>query len=117
VVVDAGFYGELPDDLVFKVAREIPLAELTAVLERLAGDEALRRATGEAARTWAEAHFAIERYTDKLETLMQATADALPLLSLGASVGRELRNFGLSPEDPAVERIAARSLRMLGLEA
>lgn len=117
IVVDAGFYGELPGDLVFKVAREVPQAELTAVLERLTDDETLRRTTGEAARAWAETHFAIERYTDRLETLIQATADALPLLSLGASVGRELRNFGLSPEDPAVGRIAARSLGMLGLEA
>jgi glycosyltransferase involved in cell wall biosynthesis len=117
VVVDAGFYGELPDDLVFKVPRDVPQDVLTRVLERLAGDEALRRSTGEAARAWAETHFSIERYTDKLETLMQATVDALPLLGLGAAVGRELRNFGLSPEDPAVARIAARSLAMLGSQS
>ena len=39
------------------------------------------------------------------------------LLGLGAAVGRELRGFGLQPDDPAVARIAARSLEMLGMES
>lgn len=50
VVAKAGFYGELPDDLVFKIDGEIVVEELRAVLERLVADPVLRRETGVAAR-------------------------------------------------------------------
>ena len=106
VVANAGFYGELPDDLVFKVGADVAVEDLTAVLERLVEDEPLRRSTGAAASAWAEDHFSIARYTDALEALMQQTVDALPLLGVGAAFGRELAGFGLGAQDPCVEHIA-----------
>jgi len=117
VVVDAGFYGELPNDLVFKVSPEVETAELAAVLERLLDDEPLRRETGLKAQAWAEDHFSIDRYTDALEALMQETVDALPLLRLGSVFGHELRSFGLAPDDPSVDRISEQALGMLGRRA
>ena len=106
IVADAGFYGELPDDLVFKVGADVAVDDLTRVLERLVEDEPLRRATGTAASAWAADHFSIARYTDALEALMQATVDAAPLLGIGTAFGRELAGFGLGPQDPRVAHIA-----------
>ena len=114
IVADAGFYGELPDDMVFKVSAAVEAEELTALLERLVGDEPLRRTTGARAQAWAEDHFSIQRYTTVLEGLLQATVDALPLLRLGAAYGHELKAMGLRPDDPSVERISACALEMLG---
>src|SRR5262249_50310278 len=50
VVADAGFYSELPDELVFKVPASVDVSSLTDVLERLVADEDLRRDTGTKAR-------------------------------------------------------------------
>ncbi|MEO6378046.1 MAG: glycosyltransferase family 4 protein [Caulobacteraceae bacterium] len=106
VVANAGFYGELPDDLVFKVGADVAPDDLTRVLERLVEDEPLRQATGVAASAWATDHFSIDRYTDALEALMQETVDALPLLGVGAAFGRELAGFGLRPQDSRIAHIA-----------
>ena len=114
IVVDAGFYGELPDEMVFKVAPTVEIEELTGLLERLVEDEPLRRAAGARARAWAEDHFSIDRYTTALDAVMQATVDALPLLRLGATVGHELKTLGLKPDDASIDRIAGRALEMLG---
>ncbi len=107
IVADAGFYAGLPDDKVFKVGAGVDPAELTAQLERLAGDEALRRTTGAAARAWAEQTFTVGRYVDALEALVAETLEAFPVLQTGRAVGRELSALGLPPSDPAVDRIGA----------
>lgn len=62
VVTDGGPFAEIPDACCVKVAAdsfEEPM--LTASLEALLGDEALRRAIGENARTWCATEHSIER--------------------------------------------------------
>ena len=107
VVASAGFYGELPDDLVFKVDGEIVVDEIRAVLERLADDPALRRETGEAARAWALETLNAERYAQAVEGLAQAQMTSRPLLAIGERIGHELRGFGLAESDPSAARIGA----------
>ena len=107
IVADAGFYSDLPNDLVFKVPADIGLASLTAQLERLARDEGLRMHTGAAARLWAESHFNLEAYVLALEGLIHDTISANAVLSIGKNLGGELASLGLTAEDPAVERISA----------
>jgi glycosyltransferase involved in cell wall biosynthesis len=107
VVVDAGFYAELPDELVVKVGPAIEPAELTQALERLVADEALRRRMGAAAAGWARETFTLERYLDVLEPVMKATAAALPRLRAFDRLGRLLGRMGLRPGDPASERVFA----------
>lgn len=106
VVADAGFYRDLPDDLVFKVPGNVPVPALTTTLERLAGDEAGRRDVAGRAREWARRHFHVEPYVTTLERLMQAFIEAGPYLKVGQRIGRDLADLGLSPDDPAVARIA-----------
>lgn len=107
VVAKAGFYGELPDDLVFKVDGEIVVEEIRTVLERLAGDAALRRKTGAAARAWALETLNAERYAQAVEALAHAQLTSRPLLAVGRRIGQELRGMGLAEGDPAAARIGA----------
>ncbi|HJV43959.1 glycosyltransferase family 4 protein [Caulobacter sp.] len=107
VVAKAGFYGELPDDLVFKVGGEIVVDEIRTVLERLAGDAALRRETGAAARAWALETLNAERYAQAVEALAQAQLTSRPLLAVGRRIGQELRGMGVAEGDPAAARIGA----------
>jgi glycosyltransferase involved in cell wall biosynthesis len=113
VVARAGFYGELPDDLVFKVDGEIVVEEIRAVLERLAGDAALRRKTGAAARAWALETLNAERYAQAVEALAQAQLTSRPLLAIGERIGHELRGFGLTESDPSATRIGATLQKLL----
>lgn len=109
IVADAGFYAELPDDLVVKIDAGIRPEELTAAVERLAGNEPLRRRMGAAAADWADKTFTIEGYLDRLEPVLGATAAALPRLRTAGQLGRLLGRMGLGGEDPA----AARTLQLI----
>lgn len=112
VVARAGFYGELPDDLVFKIDGEIVVDELRQVLERLISDAALRRETGKAARAWALENLNAARYAEAVETLAQAQVSSRPLLAVGQRLGGELRAMGLADGDPATARIGATLQRL-----
>jgi glycosyltransferase involved in cell wall biosynthesis len=105
IVADAGFYGELPDDLVAKVPAGVPRKALTQALERLAGDEPLRRKMGASAQAWARRTFSLKGYLDVLEPLMSATQAATPWLKAAGQIGAELEAIGLSANDPAAGRI------------
>lgn len=107
VVARAGFYGELPDDLVFKIDGDIVVDELRSTLERLVSDEALRRKTGKAARAWALETLNAARYAEAVEALAQAQVTSRPLLAVGRRIGGELKAMGLPAEDPAAARIGA----------
>ena len=105
VVARAGFYGELPDDLVFKIDPQIEVSQIRAVLEQLVGDTDLRLRTGQAARAWALANLNAERYVDGLEALGEAMLLNRPLLKIGARIGSELQALELDRNDPATTRI------------
>jgi glycosyltransferase involved in cell wall biosynthesis len=107
IVADAGFYGELPDELVFKVAADVPVADIMQALERLVADEPLRRRIGGKARAWAERSFSLAGYAQALEDLAGETLRALPVLSVGRQIGAELAGFGLGAQDAAIDRIGA----------
>lgn len=108
IVANAGFYGELPDDLVRKVPARIPVAALSSAIGDLAADAPARRRLGEQARAWALEAFSLDRYLDELEAVMAASQVSRPWLPVAARIGSELAGLGLSEGDPALERIAGR---------
>ena len=57
IVADAGFYADLPNELVFKIPTPLEVTTLRVTLERLVLDEELRRHTGTKAREWASEIF------------------------------------------------------------
>lgn len=107
IVADAGFYGELPDDVVFKVPSDVPIKALTETFETLANDETLRRSTGARARAWAEGAFHIDQYVVRLHELIEATLTANPWLQTAAALGDDLYRLGLGSADPSIDRIGA----------
>jgi glycosyltransferase involved in cell wall biosynthesis len=107
IVADAGFYGELPDDVVFKVPADVDPSRLAAQLERLCDNAVLRRTAGAKAKAWAEEHFSVAAYLEVLEPLMWATIAAEPLLAVGARLGAELAKLEIPADDPAIGRIEA----------
>lgn len=112
VVARAGFYGELPDDLVVKVDPEVRPAELADAFERLAADPAGRRAMGRKARAYALTALGPAAYAASLAEAAQATLDALPLLEVGERLGQRLAGLGVSPRHPSTGDLA-RSLDRL----
>jgi glycosyltransferase involved in cell wall biosynthesis len=107
IVPQAGFYADLPDDLVFKVPKEFEARDVAQILERLVGQECLRTSFARRARAWAEATFTAEAYCDVLERLIEDFVSTRPLLQLSSRMGNELASIGIGPEDPSVARIAA----------
>lgn len=106
IVADAGFYRQLDQTVVCKVGEEVEPGELTACLERLAGDEALRRRMGSAAREWAERRFDLDAYARMLEEAAVEIIRVAPVLEVGRRLGRELGFLGLGSGDAAIGRIA-----------
>jgi glycosyltransferase involved in cell wall biosynthesis len=108
IVADAGFYSELPDDLVFKIPSSVDIPSLTDVLERLLDNEPLRRNTGAKAQKWALRRFTTDTYLPILEGLMLEFINAKPMLSVGKHIAHQLARLGIEPGDPAVEQLASK---------
>jgi len=107
IVADAGFYSELPDDLVFKVPADVRQASLSATLMRLAADEELRRKTGARAQRWAMNAFRLEQYVEGVLGLIGESRVAAPWLEVGDRLAKDLADLGLQPDDPSVSRIGS----------
>ncbi len=106
VVANAGFYADLPDELVFKVASVEP-EPLRAILEELASRPELRQSTGSRARAWALEHFSDEQYVCTVENLIARSLRVKPLHQLSGRIAREFAALGLSADDALVDRIAS----------
>ncbi len=106
IVADAGFYSDLPDDLVFKVPRSVDVQAVADVLERLVSSETLRQETSAKAKEWATKTFSAEVYATAVESLIERFIEAKPLLALGERIGQELAALGISTDDPAIGRLA-----------
>ena len=107
IVTDAGFYRDLPDNLVFKVDVQRELDCLTAQLTRLVLDPALRATVGAQAATWAKSAFNVDTYMGRLVPLLEEVARLRPTLGAAAYFGQLFSELGLQPNDPAVGRVAA----------
>ncbi len=107
IVTDAGFFRDLPDDLVFKVDPQRELGTLTGQLTRLVLDPALRVAVGAKAAAWAKAAFSVDSYVARLVPLLEEVAQLRPTLGTAAHFGHLFSDLGLLPNDPAVERLAS----------
>jgi glycosyltransferase involved in cell wall biosynthesis len=114
VVTNAGFYRDLPDELVFKVSPSVEEVEVAELLERLVQDESLRVDSGRKAQAWACDTFATERYAAALEALAKDFIRAKPVLSLARRVGHELTTLGVRAEDPGVANFSEKMRNLFG---
>lgn len=114
IMADAGFYAELPEGAVLKVAADLPVEQITAHLETLTADEALRRRMGSFARTYAEDAFSVERYTDVVEPMLRRAATAARARRVEAVLGADVTDLGLGPDDPVRGRLGAMLSELFG---
>jgi glycosyltransferase involved in cell wall biosynthesis len=107
LVSDHGPYAEIPDGLVLKCRPGSEAAEVRRHLEALLADPSPARAMAERARAYAEETFTAERYVDQLLVHVDRVTETLPAVRAAMGLGRTLAGFGVPPDDPAGERIAA----------
>lgn len=106
VVMDHGFYSELPDELVLKVRPDFEQADVTQRLLWLLDNPAERRTIGERAAVWAAEQFSFTRYAQEIRTLIDRAVEAEPAIRLGVQLGKEMAAIGVKPDDPATDRIS-----------
>jgi len=106
IVLDHGFYEELPDDLTLKIPPDFQALDLEAKLLWLLDHPEDSRLLGQRAATWARAAFSFGQYADAILQLTEKAAEAEPLMWLGMQLGEELRALGADANDPAAIRIA-----------
>jgi len=114
IVADAGFYAELPEEIVFKVPAGVDLPRLTVVLETLVNDENLRRNAGAMAKKWALDRFTGAAYVSTLEGLLAEFINAKPLLGVGRRVGEQLASLGIEPGGLPIARISSKMAQLFG---
>jgi glycosyltransferase involved in cell wall biosynthesis len=106
VVIDHGFYSDLPDDLTIKLAPDFTTEALSDRISWLATHPDECRILSEQAAAWARAAFSFESYARSFIELAEKAIESKPLLGLAADLGRELSALGVRPDDPATARIA-----------
>jgi glycosyltransferase involved in cell wall biosynthesis len=107
LVSDHGPYADVPDGLVLKCRPGFEATDVRLHLESLLADPAPARAMAARARAYAEATFTAKGYADRLLELIDRATEGLPAVRAGMGLGRTLGGFGMAPDDPAGERIAA----------
>lgn len=98
VVMDTGFYSELPDEFVKKISPEREQSELQSVLEMLCTDEEKRLALGHNAAEWASAHFNAHKYAAGLIAICESAARAKPILEMSKFYSAILWGWGQKNE-------------------
>lgn len=83
IVMDIGFYKELPDTCVRKIAIETEVSDLTNELEYLLNNEDERILLGKNATKWAKSVFCPENYARKLVAFSERTFKSIPIIDMG----------------------------------
>jgi glycosyltransferase involved in cell wall biosynthesis len=116
VVSDYGWFAELPDEVVAKVAVDgWEVDMLTAVLDRLCTDVSLRERLGDAARDYARREHGLDKVADLYATtLEQAAGGEAVTAEVARRVAESLHDVGVRASDPGVAFVGER-MREMGL--
>jgi glycosyltransferase involved in cell wall biosynthesis len=110
IVMNTGFFAELPDDCVVKVRADRD-ADLTSALKELVDDESARKRIGALAQVFAENEFHADKYASKFMDFLWDVRSARPLLALADRVGVELARIGVARDANVVDSLAQELLR------
>jgi len=105
VVTDTGFFSELPDDCVIKIAPADD-AGLAGALRKLVEDSSSRRQMGARAKAYAGNQFTAEAYAKGVIEFAWQVQAMKPLLTLADAVGAELSRMGAAAESKVVDQCA-----------
>ena len=98
VVTDTGFYRELPDDCVCKVAPNQEISDLQKTLVFLLHNPAERSALGERAAQWAAATFSPRLYAERLVDFALRAARTQPVIEASRFFANLLVSWGATRE-------------------
>ncbi|MBC7480902.1 MAG: glycosyltransferase [Rhizobacter sp.] len=87
VVMDTGFYSDLPDSCVRKISAQDEVQHLRGVLEELATDHAGRAEMAKRGQAWAIETFTTSHYADAIESTARDTSIARPALDMAQQLG------------------------------
>jgi glycosyltransferase involved in cell wall biosynthesis len=96
IVMDAGFYAELPDDCVAKVSPEHEVEGIARALEAFESDPAARLAIGRRAFAYASETFRADRYATNLVELCRRVAVAAPVIEATRYYADVLARWGVA---------------------
>jgi glycosyltransferase involved in cell wall biosynthesis len=116
VVSDVGWYSELPDDAVGKVAvGPAEVEELTELLSRLCGDTELRKRLGASGEAFVRREHNLERVAEAYAAALEEAA-GLELVrnDVLSDVSRAASDVGLEPSSPELSDVG-RSVSEVGL--
>jgi hypothetical protein len=106
-VTDTGFYSSIPSDCVLKVSLAREAQELAQHLEMVVVDVNERNALGKRAQDWAKREYAPEKYSERIEPLLEAAAEERPSADALKQIGSTLRAMGVQHDDPIVSRVGS----------
>ena len=103
-----GVYAEVPDDVVHHCAPGQEAGDVAAHLRAILLEPDAALAMGQRARAHALKVHSAAHYVDRLLPAILAATEAAPAIAAARSLGKVLGRFGISPDDPAVSRIAGK---------
>jgi glycosyltransferase involved in cell wall biosynthesis len=98
IVTDTGFYRELPDDCVCKVAPNQEVSDLQKTLVFLLQNPAERSALGKRAAQWATATFSPRLYANRLVDFALRAARTQPVIEASRFFANLLVSWGATGE-------------------
>lgn len=112
VVINTGFYREIPDDCVVKIDPLNENINLHRSLRKLIYDKHMREEIGIKGQKFAFENFNVDRYCDGLFKFLNNVQDSKPMLNLVDKVGKELGLMGASDDMGVIDK-AAREIYMM----
>ncbi|WP_156038228.1 glycosyltransferase, partial [Acidiphilium angustum] len=107
-------YADVPDDLVLKCPPGNEAAAVLQHLEAILDDPDSAHAMGEKARKYAQLQYSPFTYVDRLLPALKAATRSRPAVLTALGIGRNLGRLGMTAGDPAVERLDAACVALLG---
>ena len=108
-----GVYAEVPSDIVFHCTPGREPDDIAVHLRAILADPAASRAMGQRAQAYAAQFHSAARYVDGLLPAIAAATAAAPAIAAARRLGKLLGRFNISPDDPAVTRVAGELSQML----
>jgi hypothetical protein len=93
IVTDAGFYAELPSDVVIKTPPCMDQAVIAALLRQLVLNQSLRQEIGSKAERYSSQAFTVENYVSELVALIERMLISQPILSTARRMASTLSKW------------------------
>lgn len=113
MVTDTGFYAEIPNDCVVKIAHGDEVANIRSALEQLCSEPERREQLGERAYSWAKVTYSADTYARQLVDMSRLSQMARPVANAKAYFVQQMKRWGATEELLRDEGIVS-SLAVMG---